>query len=428
MWWLWGALCFWICGVKAAPLTIDITKGVVANIPLAFPGFEGENEIASIVANDLQLSGVFDILKAKGPQTPREAFARPELWPWQSYEGAVLVSGIASQSGDDITLIFRLYDVTTGKLLGEAEIKGTNSQKRVLAHKVSNAIYERLTGEPGYFDTHIVYTAQYGPATNKTRRIARIDCDGENCQFLTPEKYRAFTPQCSPTQPLVAFATIENFRNRMRIMDLRTGQTTILPLEGIHISPRFSPDGSKLIFCAAKKGTTTIYSYDLTSKQVQQLTHTEGRIDVSPTFSPDGSKIIFSSDRQGRKPKLYSLDLKGGEPRLITPGPGSYLCPTWSPDGKWIAFVKRINGMFYLGVMDPEGNQERMLAADHVIDYPSWAPSSRVIIFAAQQRYYGPFQLYFVDFTGRALRPLKTHYQGSAHEGNHPSWQQYKDH
>lgn len=430
--WFLSGLFFAFCGLAMpvdARLTIDITKGVVRTIPLAFPGFEGHpiaEDMVKVIRKDLQNSGVFEVLGAKGLQTPGEAFAQPSLMEWKSCgEGAVLLSGLLDMNGPELMATFRLYDVHTHRLIGEAQVKGTPSGWRLLAHRIANAVYQRLTGEPGYFDTQIIYTAQYGPATNKIRRIAIIDQDGENCRFLTTPEVMSLMPRCSPRSPQITFCALGRRSMKLHLMDLARQREETLPAPGIGISPRFSPDGTRLIFCLARDGTTSIYQCDLRdpSRRLTRLTQTSGRIDVSPSFSPDGHSLVFSSDRAGGAPKLYIMRSDGsGSPRCLSQGPGKYLSPIWSPDGRWIAFVKSHQGSYYLGVIAPDGSQERLIASDHVIDYPSWAPNSRLLIFAAQSRYFGPFSLHIVDLTGHSLRRLETKHQGVAHEGNHPDW------
>lgn len=421
---LWLGTFFLGPGSVVMALTIDIHKGIVASVPLAFPGFHGGDNISEVVSNDLGLSGVFQILLDKGPQSPQEAFSRPELWYWQFHKGAVLCSGTVTESDGVLSVLFRLYDVGTQVLLGEAFVKGEKAAWRSIAHKVSNAIYKRLTGEEGYFDTKIVYTAQYGPPTQKVQRIAIIDQDGANGCFLTSSAHKAFTPRSAYHKPMIAFTAFRGLRTLIYLYDLVTHQSEAIPVQGVCMSPRFAPNRSDLLFCIAKQGTTSIYRYPLDTGQIERITQTSDSIDVSPSYGPDGKTFVFSSDRGGRQPKLY-LMAPGTPAVLLSRGEGSYLAPVWSPDGKWITFVRKKGGSYYLGIMAPNGSQERMLATDHVIDHPSWAPNSRALVFAAQQRHFGPFSLYLVDLTGRCLRKIPTACQGVVHEGNHPDWCKY---
>ncbi len=412
-------VALWIgisCLSPAQALRIDITKGVMRKIPLAFLGIQGGERLEKVAKDDLENASIFTMIPS-GTQSKQAAFVRPELWQWEGYDGAVMATGILTQDGEDLLVKIRLYDVMTKKILGEATIKGTQPKWRHLAHKIADAIYERLTGETGYFNTQIFYIDQYGPASKKTRRLAVMDQDGANHRYLTPDSYMALTPQCSPNGSLVTFSALHGYASRLHLLDLASGRNAVLPIQGITVSPRFSPDGSHLIYCLAKQGTTSVRSYTLASGEDRQLTRSEGKIDVSPSYSPDGKQLVFASDRVGGKSKLYAMTLSTGAIKRLGSGEGSYFCPVWSPNGKWIAFVRSYGGTYYIGVMAADGSGERMLAADHVIDTPSWAPNSQLLLFAAQQKRFGPFCLFRVDVAGHVLKKLPT-----PHEGNHPYW------
>jgi TolB protein len=423
-----GLFAFSVVSIfPAYGLVIDIRKGVISSIPLGFQGLEGCSEASDmmqVVENDLKNSGVFQILTQRGSQSPSEAMKSPEFAQWSlAGEGTVLLSGVVFQQDGLLVAECKIYDVQTKALLSTVQLKEKSSHWRLLAHKIANEVYHRLTGEPGYFDTQIVYTAQYGSALNKKKRIAIIDQDGANCRFLTSGRNMELTPRCCQATGKIAYCAFHNYKSVTHVMDLKTGADQALPISGISISPRFSPDGRNLVVCLAKGNATSIYLFNLASKALSKLTTTNGNIDVSPSYSPDGKFLVFASDRQGGRPKLYVMPSSGhGNPVCISSGAGGYHAPVWSPDGRWIAFVKNQQGSYYLGVVAPDGTQERLIATDHVIDRPSFAPNSRLLIFAAQNKRFGPFHLYIVDLSGRSLRKLETAHEGSIHEGNHPDW------
>jgi len=234
---------------------------------------------------------------------------------------------------------------------------------------------------------------------------------------LTSEAHKSLSPRCSPVQPLIAFTAFRGFKTLIHTRDLNGSHNEAIPIDGVGISPRFSPDGQNLLFCVANKGAASIYQYNFSSGTINRMTQTAHSIDVSPSYAPDGKTFVFTSDRVNNQPKLYIMQTGDTTPTLLTKGEGSYLAPVWSPDGKWIAFVKRKRGTYYVGIMAPDGSGERMLAADHVIDNPSWAPNSRALVFSAQQKYFGPFSLYLVDLRGRALRKTLTPCQDITHGG-----------
>ena len=426
---------------RKAPLQIDIRKGVVSRIPVAFLGFqpiESEIDIGSVVENDLKLSGSFSILPNYSMgQREEDALCTPNLLLWQSYPGAMIVQGNITTNGNIISVELKMYDAALNKLLKTGTIYANTGKWRSLAHKISNAIYYELTGEKGIFDTQIVFVAQSGTPLKPISRIAIIDQDGANFRFLTPPNEYCHTPKTSPVSPDIAYAFFNKRRSMLRVHNLDTGQKSILPIKGIGISTDFSPNGRTILFGDSCNGSTTLHAYDRSTGQTKQMNQAYGGISVSPSCAPDGQSFVVSSDQdlvrsptQGKRrigaPKLYVIQYSTGAARLLSQNTGSYLCPAWSPDGQYIAFVKRSKGHYYIGIMNADGTGERMLASDHVIDYPSWAPNSRMVIFSAQQRRFGPYSLFMVDLTGRSLRKLPTLFQGAVQAGKHTSWCYYK--
>lgn len=433
-WWksiFWGVLSLTVPAISLAGKgpTIDVRSGIFEPVPIAFPRADGAFEaLIEVVASDLAHSGFFDVRKSCGTQSIQEAYNAPSFWEWRSKVGSFLVGATIVQDEPGLAVQVRLFDVDGQRLVMEERFCVPAEQWRLLAHKIANALYKRITGEPGYFDTHIVFTAQYGSPKDKKRVVAVMDQDGGNCRALTKPGRMTLTPKFSPDGAHVAFVAYHGHKAQIHIMNMATKEETVLPTSGVGISPQFSKDGRNLVFCLAKRGTTSVYSYDIQSRTLSRLTQTHGAIDVSPSFSPDGRFMVFASDRGGGRPQLYIMPACGGVPRRLTSSGGSYHAPTWSPDGKWIAFSLSKGGQYYLGVISPEGGGQRLLAEDHVIEMPTWAPDSRHIAFAAQSGYFGPYSLFSVSITGRALRKIPTRFgdtdegNGSRIEGNHPNW------
>lgn len=415
-----------LCGlvgteVRAGNLTIDIHEGVFEPIPLMIPAVEGDGlfaQIVQVIGDDLGHSGSFRVTRPRGPQGVQDVFQQPDLQTWRMKAGSYLLGVVPLESSEPGVAV-RLYDLDVQKMILEERIQGASESWRRIAHKIADRVYERVTGEPGFFDTRVAYTAQYGKPTSPTMRIGIMDYDGANNHFLTEEGNLALTPRLSPQGDQITYMAYHKRRLMNHIVNLATGEHSVFRIPGVGLSPRFSPDGTKLFFCSAKKGTTTIFSYGIAAKKMQRLTQANTSIDVSPSFSPDGRYMVFSSDRAGGRPKLYVMPASGGggAPRLLSSGTGSYYMPAWSPDGKFIAFVKRQGDGYYLGIMKADGSGERLLVSDHVIDCPSWAPSGGHIIFSAQQGFFKPFFLFRVDKSGHCLTKIPT-----PHGANHPSW------
>ncbi len=425
--------------VGEKPLELTVRKGVFSKIPIAFLGFQtigSEMDIGSVVENDLRLSGSFSILPNYGMgQKDQEALCKPNLLLWQAYPGAMVVQGNITTNGSTISVELKMYDATLNKLLKTGTIYASTSQWRSLAHLISNAIYYELTGEKGIFDTQIVFVAQSGTPLKPVARIAIIDQDGYNLRFLTSGDEYCDSPRTSLVSPNIAYSFLNKRRYMLRMHNLATEQKTVLPIKGIGISAEFSPNGRDVLLSDSFNGSTTLNVYDMSTGQTRQLNRSYGGIAVSPSYSPDGQSFVVSSDqdlasgtetkRRIGAPKLYIIQ-NNGTVRLLSKGNGSYLSPSWSPDGKYIAFVKRSKGNYYIGVMNTDGTGERMLASDHMIDYPSWAPNSRMLIFCAQQKRFSPYSLFIVDLTGRSLRKLPVQAKGASYGGKHPSWRAYK--
>jgi TolB protein len=181
--------------------------------------------------------------------------------------------------------------------------------------------------------------------------------------------------------------------------------------KGMTFAPRYSPDGKNIIMSLAKDGTSAIYTMNLSNGAVKRLT--EHRvIDTSPCYSPDGTQIAFTSDRSSpetTQEKIYVMDSNGGNVRCISFGDGKYSQPAWSPRGDLIAFTKHVGGRFYIGVMNVDGTNERLIADGHLVEAPTWAPNGRVLLFTKESGgKRGNSRLYSIDLTGRNLRSVKT--------------------
>jgi len=399
-----------------ATLHIDITQGHVEPMPIALPDLAGSDvgaQIMQVVAADLERSGLFRPL-------PKDAFIEqvtaetslPHFGDWRQISAQALVTGVAQVDGNNIHVAFRLWDVYGEEQMVGKEYNTFASNWRRTAHIMADAIYERLTGENGYFDSRIVYVAESGPDTHKIKRLAIMDQDGENNKFLTDGNFLVLTPRFSPNSQEILYMSYAGKEPRVYLRDLQTGREESLgTFEGMSFAPRFSHNGESIIMSIANSGTTQIYKMDLRNRQLIRLTSGSGTIDTSPSYSPDGSQIVFNSDRGGSQ-QLYVMDANGGGAHRISFGDGKYGTPVWSPRGDLIAFTKMAGGRFYIGVMRPDGSGERLLTESYLDEGPSWSPNGRVIIFSRQQPpsggREGASHLYTIDLTGSNLREVIT--------------------
>jgi len=400
-----------------AQLTIDMNRPSFEPVPIAIVDFAGDRvgaDIANVVRNDLQNSGLFrSIPPSSFIQRDIGANVPPRFPDWRQIGAAGVVVGDVTQSGGNIKVDFRLWDVVVGQQATGLSFNSQPANWRRLAHIIADAIYKRVTGEEGYFDTRIAYVSESGPGNARVKRIAVMDQDGANNRYITDGRTIALTPRFSPTLQEIVYMAYAEDRSppRVYLQNVDSGRRELLGnFPGMSFAPRFSPDGSKVVMSIAENGQSDIYEMDVRGRALRRLTNTPA-IDTSPCFSNDGSQIVFNSDRGGTQ-QLYVMSAGGGGERRISFGDGRYATPVWSPRGDWIAFTKITGGSFGIGVMRSDGGGERMLASGFLVEGPTWAPNGRVLAFFRQQPSsagrVGSVTLHQIDITGRFERQIPT--------------------
>ena len=403
-----------------ADMHLDITHGNPEPIPIAIPAFFGAagndaqygRDIAQVVNNDLVRSGLFSAVDPRSfMQDANSLVVKPNFADWRVLNTQALVVGkVEAQNDGRLKVEFRLWDVFgEQQMTGLAYFSVPNNWRRV-AHIVADAIYKRITGEDGYFDTRVVYIAESGPATNRIKRLAIMDQDGENNRILSDGRAMVLTPRFSPTMQQITYMAYYNNRPRVYLFNIDTGAQTVLgDFDHMTFAPRFSPDGNHVVFSLSENGASNIYTMDLRSHHIQQLT-SGAAISTGPCYSPDGQYITFESDR-GSSQQIYVMRANGSDVQRITFGQGSYGTPVWSPRGDYIAFTKpSTSGNFYIGVIKPDGSGERELIDGWHVEGPTWAPNGRVLMYFKSERSPTGEQphLYSVDLTGQNEREIPT--------------------
>ena len=423
-------------GQASAQLNVSISGATQAPIPVAFPkimsdssgvsaflGFSYANKVRDVVLADLERSGLFRIVNERSYiQDFKSMSDMPIFGDWRVINSQVVVqSAILEDKGDELELTFKLWDVISQKeLLHEVYTADKKSWRR-MAHSMADAIYERLTGDKGYFNTVIAYISESGPSSRKVKRLALMDQDGDGHQFLTSGANLVLTPRFSPDMRYIAYLSYVNNKPRVYMYDLKTQRTELLGnFPGMTFAPSFAPDSKHILLSYAKNGVTDIYEMDLETRQSKKLTSGPS-IDTSPNYSPDGQKIVFNSDRGGNQ-QLYVMNRDGSDVKRISFRQGSrYATPVWSPRGDYIAFTRMQGNDFYIGVMYPDGTGERTLATGFIVEGPTWSPNGRVLMFQRQnrgtERTDAPVQLYSVDITGQNERMVIT-----PGDGSDPAW------
>ncbi|QDO99596.1 Tol-Pal system protein TolB [Ferrovibrio terrae] len=376
--------------VRAA-VEIDITRGNFKPVPIAISDFDADNpqalkigtDVAAVIRADLERSGLFKPADPKAHiQSPAQMRVQPRFQDWRVINVDALVNGrIEMQADGRLRGEFRLWDVAAENQMTGLALFTTPDNWRRLAHLIADAIYKRVTGEDGYFDTRIVYVSESGPPDRRVKRLAIMDQDGANHRMLTDGRFLVLTPRFSPGQQEITYLSYFNEKPRVYLFNIDTGQQELVgDFPGMTFAPRFSPDGNRVIMSLASDGNSDVYMMDLRTRQRQRLT-TDPGIDTSPSFAPDGRRITFNSDRGGTK-QIYVMNADGSDQKRVSFSQGRYSTPVWSPRGDLIAFTKEYQGQFSIGVMRPDGSGERILSSNAVVqEAPTWAPNGRVLMF-----------------------------------------------
>jgi len=414
-------------GPASAQLEIDVTQGNIRPVPIAITAFAGRAgeeakygaAISEVISSNLRNSGLFRPLDpASFLEKSLNANSQPKFASWRPINAEALVTGQVNRvSGQRLKAEFRLWDVFGGKQIVGLQVTSTEKNWRRIAHQISDAIYKKLTGEAGYFDTRIVYIDESGPKQARVKRLAIMDQDGENTRFLTRGAELVLTPRFSPKRQEITYMSYAGGRPRVYLLNIETGQQEVVgEFPGMTFSPRFSPDGQSIILSLQRGASSNIYMMDLRSRKTTRLTNSNA-IDTAPSFSPDGRQVVFESNRGGSQ-QIYVMTIDGSGARRISFGKGRYSTPVWSPRGDLIAFTKQQSGRFMIGVMRTDGSGERILTEGFHNEGPTWAPNGRVLMFFRESRgAKGGPKLYTVDLTGYNERRMPT-----ANFASDPAW------
>lgn len=409
--------------------TINIEHGHADPTPIAVNKFDADSsaddavsyDVVKVISNDLKLSGLFrPISYASFIEEKTGIEYKPLFAAWRQIHASLLVNGeVKKLESGKLKISFILWDTLLEKQLAGEILEVPENLWRRAAHKIADKIYEKITGDSGYFDSKIVYVSE-STSLPKIKRIALMDYDGANNKYLTNGKSLVLTPRFARSADKIFYVSYATKRRALVYeKDLKTGKESVVgDFAGISFAPRFSPDSKKAIMSIAKNGSTHIYEIDLATKRLHKLTDGFG-INTSPSYSPDGKKIVFNSDRGG-VPQLYIMNSDGGNVERISFGGGSYAAPSWSPRGDYIAFTKIIRGAerktFNIGVMkacsQEDENSERIITSGYLVESPCWSPNGRVIMFAkgwpSRAKAPGKNKIFAIDLTGHNEREIIT--------------------
>lgn len=365
-----------------AQFRVEVSGVGLTQLPIVIAQFRGEaqspQKISAIVQADLERSGQFRAIDAGGAVL--DETSRPDVGLWRQKAADSLVTGSVTRLADGrFDVRFRLWDVVKGQDLGGQSYVVPQGDLRLAAHRIADFIYEKLTGEKGVFSTRIAYVTRAGG--RHTLWVA--DADGENAQSALASPEPIISPAWSPSGNQLAYVSFESRKPVVYVHDVSSGRRRLIAnFRGSNSAPAWAPDGRTLAVTLSRDGGSQLYTIDANGGEPRRLMQ-GGSIDTEPAFSRDGKSIYFVSDRGGA-PQIYRVGVSGGSAERVTFN-GSYnISPALSADGRWLAYVSRVGGAFKLQLMELATGTVTSLTDTNSDESPSFAPNSRLIVYATQ--------------------------------------------
>jgi len=397
-----------------AQFRVEVSGVGLTQLPIAVAAFRGDvqapQKIGAIVRADLERSGMFRSIDTAGVTADENT--RPDLSAWRQKGADSMVTGSVTPLADgryDVRL--RLWDIVRGQDMGGQSYTVGAADLRLSAHRISDFVYEKLTGEKGIFSTRIAYVTKAAQKYN----LWVADSDGEGAQSALTSPEPIISPAWSPNGSQLAYVSFESRKPVIYAHDVASGKRRLLAnFRGSNSAPAWSPDGKQLVATLSRDGGSQLYAIGLNGGEPKRLTQSSS-IDTEPAFSPDGRYIYFVSDRGGA-PQIYRMSPGGGNAERVT-FTGSYnISPAVSPDGRWLAYVSRVGGAFKLHVMELASGTVTPITDTSADESPSFAPNSRLIVYATQQQ--GREALMTTTLDGK----IKAKLSGASGDIREPDW------
>lgn len=397
-----------------AQFRVEVAGVGLTQLPIAVSAFRGQDaapqKIAAIVQADLERSGQF-----RGVDTAGAALdegSRPDVALWRQKGADSLVTGSVSRLADGrYDVRFRLWDVVRGQDLGGQSYAVTQADLRLSAHRISDFIYEKLTGDKGAFSTRITYVTKAA----QRYQLWVADADGENAQSALASPEPIISPAWSPNGSQIAYVSFESRKPVVYTHDVATGKRRLIAnFRGSNSAPAWSPDGRTLAVTLSLDGGSQLYAIDSGGGAPRRLAQNSS-IDTEPVYAPDGKNIYFVSDRGGA-PQIYRMPATGGGAERVTFAGTYNISPAISPDGRWLAYISRVSGTFRLHVMELASGTVNAITDTNADESPSFAPNSRLIVYATQGQ--GRESLLTTTLDGK----IKARLAGQSGDIREPDW------
>ncbi len=418
-----GVFAAFAAPLLSAEITIEVDRGYdnpkkISVVPFGVgPGVTGAENPSAIISFDLARSGQFAPTPPENmlsmPTRPAEVLFRD----WKVLGSEYVVIGRTEMQPDgNLAVSYYLYDVLSEKQLANARFTGPPSKLRDMAHRVSDEVYEKLTGIPGAFSTQIVYVLAQGLGTPNARfRLELADADGARPQTLLESREPILSTAWSPDGKRVAYVSFERKKPSILLHEVATGTRTVLTdFPGLNSAPAFSPDGKTLALVLSRDGDPEIYTMNLATRELRRITR-QRSIDTEPSWTPDGKSLVFTSDRGG-KPQIYQVELATGLTSRLTFDGDYNARGRMLPDGKHLIFVHRSNGVFHIALMNLERQRLMVLTSTSLDESPSIAPNGTMLIYATQDRGRGILAVVSIDGTVKYRLP------SSVGDVREPAW------
>ncbi len=365
-----------------AQFRVEISGMGATQIPLAIGPFRDESRspqpLSRIIKADLERSGLFRPIDASAHRL--DEMSRPALTDWRTKGADALLAGSVLPLADGrFDVRYRLWDVVKGSDLGGQSLVVPAADLRLAAHRIADDIFEKLTGDKGVFATRIAYVSKVG----RKHTLLVADADGEGSQAALSSQQPIISPAWAPDGRQLAYVSFEGGKAVVVTQDVSTGKRRVLAsFKGTNSAPAWSPDGRQLVVTLSRDGGSQLYLISADGGTPRRLTNS-GAIDTEATWTADGRSLYFVSDRGGG-PQIYKMSADGGSAQRVTFS-GSYnISPALSPDGRWMAYVSQVSGAFRLHLMDLTNGQVRALTDSRDDESPSFAPNSRLLIYATR--------------------------------------------